>query len=86
MRWQNWPKLQESLFPSDIPWPPRKISDRLALAGANAVTHLGNGLPNLLPRHENFIWAVLANDHYTAMIISDGESFAGTDIKVDYSG
>ncbi len=46
--------------------------DRLALAGANAVTHLGNGLPNLLPRHENFIWAVLANDHYTAMIISDG--------------
>jgi len=46
--------------------------DRLATAGANAVTHLGNGLPNLLPGHENFIWAALADDHYTAMIIADG--------------
>ncbi len=46
--------------------------DRLAKAGANAVTHLGNGLPNLLPRHATFIWAALADDHYTAMIIADG--------------
>ena len=41
-------------------------------AGARALTHLGNGLPNLLPRHENFIWAGLANDDLLAMVIADG--------------
>ncbi len=46
--------------------------ERLGRAGANVVTHLGNGLPNLLPRHENFIWNVLADDNYTAMVIADG--------------
>ncbi len=46
--------------------------NRLALTGASAITHLGNGLPNLLPRHENFIWTALADDHYTAMVIADG--------------
>ncbi len=43
-----------------------------AKAGATALTHLGNGLPNLLPRHCNPIWAGLANDDLTAMIIADG--------------
>ena len=45
---------------------------RLAAAGARAVTHLGNGLPNLLDRHHNFIWSSLADDDYTAMLIADG--------------
>ncbi len=46
--------------------------ERLANAGATMVTHLGNGLPNLLPRHENFIWNALADDDYAVMVIADG--------------
>jgi len=44
----------------------------LALAGATALTHLGNGIPAMIPRHENTVWAGLANDKLTATIIPDG--------------
>ena len=43
-----------------------------AQAGATALTHLGNGLPDLLNRHSNPIWAGLSEDSLTAMIITDG--------------
>ena len=46
--------------------------ERLAQAGATALTHLGNGVPNVLPRHDNPIWAGLAHDALTAMVIADG--------------
>jgi N-acetylglucosamine-6-phosphate deacetylase len=46
--------------------------NKLVQAGATALTHLGNGLPNTLPRHDNPIWAGLANDALTAMVIADG--------------
>ena len=46
--------------------------DRLAAAGARTFTHLGNALPNLLPRHQNLIWSALANPHYMPMFIADG--------------
>jgi N-acetylglucosamine-6-phosphate deacetylase len=46
--------------------------DRLHVAGARSLTHLGNGLPNLLPRHPNPLWDGLAHDGYTAMLIADG--------------
>ncbi len=42
-----------------------------AAHGAKALTHLGNGVPNFLPRHRNAIFAGLANDDLTAMAISD---------------
>ena len=45
---------------------------RAVQAGARALTHLGNGAPNLLPRHHNPIWAGLANDDLVAMVIADG--------------
>ncbi len=45
---------------------------RMHDAGATALTHLGNGLPNMLPRHPNPIWAGLGNDDFTAMVIADG--------------
>jgi N-acetylglucosamine-6-phosphate deacetylase len=45
---------------------------RLASAGAIGLTPQGNGLPNLLPRHDNPIWAGLANDAFMAMVIADG--------------
>jgi N-acetylglucosamine-6-phosphate deacetylase len=43
-----------------------------AAAGAKALTHLGNGVPNELPRHPNPIWAGLAEDRLVMMIIADG--------------
>lgn len=54
---------------------------RLVKAGATALTHLGNGLPNQLPRHQNPIWAGLANDSLTAMIITDGHHLPASVIK-----
>ncbi|MFC1539841.1 N-acetylglucosamine-6-phosphate deacetylase, partial [Candidatus Latescibacterota bacterium] len=39
---------------------------------ATALTHLGNGLPGVIPRHRNTIWAGLSNDNLSAMIITDG--------------
>ena len=52
-------------------WKTRDL-DRLADAGAKAFTHLGNALPNLLPRHHNIVWTALANPRYTPMFIADG--------------
>ncbi len=46
--------------------------DRAHRAGARSLTHLGNGLPNLLPRHPNPMWDGLAHDDFTAMFIADG--------------
>ena len=43
-----------------------------ARAGARLLTHLGNGCPNLIDRHRNPIWAGMACDELTAMIITDG--------------
>ncbi len=45
---------------------------RLCDAGARMLTHLGNALPPLIPRHENPLFAGLANDQLTAAIITDG--------------
>ncbi len=46
--------------------------DWAVAAGATLSTHLGNGCPNQIPRHENPIWPQLANPDLTAMIITDG--------------
>ncbi len=46
--------------------------NRLAKAGARMFTHLGNAMPNEVPRHHNQIWTVLSNQNYTPMFISDG--------------
>lgn len=45
---------------------------RLAKAGARALTHLGNGVPLTIPRHDNPIFAGLGVDELSAMIITDG--------------
>ncbi len=43
----------------------------LSGAGATSLTHLGNGIPHLIPRHQNPLIAGMANDDLTAMIITD---------------
>ncbi len=55
---------------------------RLRGCGARALTHLGNGLPNLLPRHPNPIWDGLSNDNYVAMIIADGHHLPASVLRV----
>ena len=45
---------------------------KAADAGAKLLTHLGNGCPNKIDRHNNMIWSGMANDDLTAMIIADG--------------
>lgn len=54
----------------------------LAEAGATALTHLGNGVPNLLPRHDNVIWAGLAEERLTVMFIPDGHHLPRSVLKV----
>ena len=46
--------------------------ERLVAVGAKAITHLGNGVPALLSRHANPVWAGMANDDLAATIIADG--------------
>ena len=50
-------------------------------AGATCLTHLGNGIPRLLDRHHNPVWAGLANDDLYAMIITDGHHIPASFIK-----
>ncbi len=54
---------------------------KLVRAGAVALTHLGNGVPAVLPRHENPIWAGLANDDLVATIITDGHHLPAPVLK-----
>lgn len=46
--------------------------DAAIRAGARFCTHLGNGVPSVLPRHDNVIQRLLARDELTACLIPDG--------------
>lgn len=48
------------------------IVEQAAEAGATLSTHLGNGLPQVLPKLNNAIFAQLAEDSLTASFIADG--------------
>ncbi len=41
-------------------------------AGATLSTHLGNGCPQMIHRHQNPLWAQLASDRLSAGLICDG--------------
>ena len=51
-------------------------------AGAKAFTHLGNGLPNEINRHENIINTALVEDRATVMFIPDGHHLPDTMLKL----
>lgn len=55
--------------------------EKAAASGARSLTHLGNGIPRLLPRHHNPLWAGLANDRLSAMIIADGHHIPASIVK-----
>jgi len=59
---------------------PRQIADAVS-AGATLATHLGNGCSELLPRHPNMIWELLAADAVCASLIVDGHHLPPATVK-----
>jgi N-acetylglucosamine-6-phosphate deacetylase len=59
---------------------PTQIADAIA-AGATLATHLGNGCAQMLPRHPNVIWELLAADGVTASFIADGHHLPPATVK-----
>ena len=59
---------------------PARIRDAIS-AGASMATHLGNGCAQLLPRHPNVIWELLAADEVLASVIADGHHVPAATIK-----
>lgn len=57
------------------------ISEAVA-AGATLSTHLGNGAHLQLPRHPNYIWQQLAEDHLACALIADGDHLPASVLKV----
>ena len=55
--------------------------ERLADAGAKAITHLGNGMPNMVNRHDNILQYSLVCDKLAATIITDGHHLPAHLIK-----
>lgn len=56
--------------------------EKACAAGARACTHLGNGIPNLLPRHPNPIWDQLDEDRLAVMVIADGHHLPDSFLRV----
>ena len=50
----------------------KEIIQKAANLGVQAATHIGNGLPDMIPRHENNIWPILAEDDIHGFFITDG--------------
>jgi N-acetylglucosamine-6-phosphate deacetylase len=59
---------------------PPQLADAIA-AGATLATHLGNGCAQMLPRHPNVIWELLAADEVWASIIVDGHHLPPATVK-----
>lgn len=57
-----------------------QIDDARA-AGATLATHLGNGCAQMLPRHPNVIWELLAADALLASLIVDGHHLPPATVK-----
>lgn len=49
-----------------------EILKRAVKAGASGFTHLGNGCPRTLDRHDNILWRVLETPGLTVSLIPDG--------------
>ena len=59
---------------------PQQIERGIA-AGATLATHLGNGCAQMLPRHPNVIWELLAADALFASLIVDGHHLPPATVK-----
>ena len=54
-------------------------------AGASLSTHLGNGLANMINRHDNPLWPQLAEDRITVTLIADGFHLNKEEVKCFYN-
>ena len=62
--------------------PSTQTLDQAIDAGLTAFTHLGNGCPAQLHRHDNILWRVLATDRLRwVMLIADGVHLPATLIR-----
>ncbi len=59
---------------------PARIGEAIG-AGATLATHLGNGCAQMLPRHPNVIWELLAADTVFASLIVDGHHLPPATVK-----
>jgi N-acetylglucosamine-6-phosphate deacetylase len=59
---------------------PEQLRDAIT-AGVTLATHLGNGCPQMLPRHPNVIWELLAADEVFASVIADGHHLPPSTLK-----
>ena len=59
---------------------PAQIAEAIR-AGATLATHLGNGCAQMLPRHPNVIWELLAADALCASLIVDGHHLPPATVK-----
>ena len=59
---------------------PDQLGDAI-MAGATLATHLGNGCAQMLPRHPNTIWELLAADTVFASLIVDGHHLPWSTVK-----
>jgi N-acetylglucosamine-6-phosphate deacetylase len=55
-----------------------------ARRGASISTHLGNGCANMIHRHNNPLWAQMADDRLTPTIIGDGFHLTADELMVFY--
>ena len=60
---------------------PKDIEDCI-VAGAKAFTHLGNGIPNEVNRHNNIVYTALVEDRASVMFIPDGHHLPDTMLKL----
>ena len=60
---------------------PADVEDCIA-AGAKAFTHLGNGIPNEVNRHDNIVYTALVEDRASVMFIPDGHHLPDTMLKL----
>ena len=63
-------------------WADEKTLQQAVAAGAQSCTHVGNGIPNLIHRHQNPLWWQLATDEIYGMFITDGHHLPLSLIKV----
>jgi N-acetylglucosamine-6-phosphate deacetylase len=61
---------------------PREALRQAVDAGATLITHLGNGCPNMLPRHDNILIHQMAEDRLQAGLIGDGNHLPDDFIRV----
>ena len=60
---------------------PAQLEPCLA-AGAKAFTHLGNGIPNLVNRHDNIVFSALVEARASVMFIPDGHHLPDTMLRL----